>query len=150
MGRLGLICVLLGLALPGGCGLPETASRAETEIARIHAHLAAGDFEAIWREASPEFRARTSTGAYERFQELHRRLGAPLSFKRENWATASSTVRGTHVSMTTWTIFANGRAKESFTFKQTGDGLHLLRYDIHDVTMTRGVETARSGLRRSA
>ena len=151
LGRLGLIAVFLVLAALGGCGLPEAAHKAEAEIARIHGQLGAGDFDAVWEEASPEFRAHTSARAYERFQALHRRLGAPLSFKRENWATVSSTARGTHVSMTTRTIFANGRAKESFTFKYAPDGtLRLLRYDVHEVTFTRPAQTARVMLRRSA
>ncbi len=146
--RLGLVCFLL--VAPGGCGLPEEAHKAEAQIARIHAQLAAGDFDAIWREASPEFRAHTSARAYERFQEFHSRLGAALSFTRENWAAASSTARGIHVSMTIRTVFANGRAKESFTFKQTSEGLRLLRYDVHEVTITRPAQTARVTLRPSA
>lgn len=125
------LLALAAVALLAACNPMEQAEGADELAATFHEHFSAGEFDAIWNEASDEFRANTPRTQFDNaFGNLHRFYGEYQGGSREGISLNSNNgVTTTEISMAT--TYANSRANETFTFVGTGEDMALLNWTIN-------------------
>jgi hypothetical protein len=113
-----------------GCSSGEHLKAAEQEVAHFHQMLDAGQFERIYKEASPDFR---KAAPQEKFAEfagaVHRKLGRVRTAERQGFNVNYGT-GGTQVTLSYQTQFANGPAVETFVYRSSDAGAKLVGYNI--------------------
>lgn len=123
--------LIIGLCLlMAACNPLAVAETSDREIERFHQRWNAGDVEAIWRGAHPDFRTGPTR---EQFAEavalMNEALGDVQSSEREG--VQINTVNGeTTAQILMRTQFANGEGLETFTLRGEGEALHLLYYHV--------------------
>ena len=129
MGMRGILTVMAAMLL-AACSGGESVQKAEGEVAAFHRKMEVGAFDAIWEEATPEFRA--ATGKEDLGQLLkvvHEKLGKAKKSEQVGWKT-NVTTEGSFVEVQMKTEFEKGTAEESFIFSNDDKGLHLQGYNI--------------------
>jgi len=125
-----LICALL-LA---GCGpskeLEAARPLATTAIDQFHQQYNVADFAAIYRDGSPELRAKGPETKFAAFMnDLRQRNGKLLSGSEEGWQWSVS-AQQTKIALIYHSKFENADAAEKFTFIVSGSSVALQEYHI--------------------
>ena len=122
--------ILLVLMWRCGSALYEGRALSNKAVWHFHTQLNDGQFEGICSEADSAFSQSENRDDFLRFLEgVHRKLGDAGEEKLTNiWANV--TTKGTFLTVEYTTTFAQGQAKEVFTWRRDGATLKLYRYDI--------------------
>lgn len=123
-------------AMLAGCGVKESFEDASVEVGQFHAALDAGEWQRVWKQATPEFR---KAGEREQFGKLleaiHRKLGNVKSSKQIGW-NANTGTGGSFVKLTMQTTFEKGKGTEQFVYRKGDEGrLALVSYNIQSQEM---------------
>jgi hypothetical protein len=128
MRRIMIAALLLGAA--GGCSAVKDGQAAQTAVARFHAMLDAGQFDALYDGSAPEMKAITPKPRFvDLLSAVHRKLGTVRSATQQGWNVNYGTGGGT-VTLTYQTIFSGGSATEQFVYR-AGDAPALIGYNIN-------------------
>ena len=128
-----LVIVAVGLmVLMWQCGWAMMTGKklSDAAVAHFHQQLDAGQFEAIYDEASEAFKTGGDRDQLLKFLEaVHRKLGHPgkTSFANMN---VNTNTNGTFTAVSYTTDFEHGSATETFTWIKSGGNLKLYRYHI--------------------
>jgi len=126
---------IAAVAMLSGCGLQEQFKDADREVARFHAALDAGNYDAIWAMTGPKFRAATKQAEFQKVLDaVHRKLGKVRSTKQTGW-NANAGTSGRTLVVTMATTFERGSGTETFTYAKDADQLTLAGYDIQSREM---------------
>jgi hypothetical protein len=130
--------ILAASLLLAGCSGGEDVANAEKDVASFHAQLNAADFGAIHEQASSEWKGATSRpDAIKLFSAIHRKLGAFKSGKQDGWHVNYGT-GGKTIAVQYRSDFEKGAAVEVFTFKESGEKLQMVGYNINSPTLITG------------
>lgn len=126
---------LLAMFLLAGCSAGADMSAAESGIAKFHNQLNAGEFDAIYREASKEFKDATPDADFIAFlKAIHGKLGKFQSGKTVGWK-VNYTTAGNIVALTHQATYERGEATESFIFRMKGKKAALHGYNINSTAL---------------
>lgn len=116
------------------CGTASVGD-AEKGVAAFHRQLDAGDFATIWRSSGQEMKSAASQADFQKLLEaVHTKLGKVKSATRTGWR-VNTTTNGNFAILAYETEFANGKATETFTFKQEGEQAKLVGYNINSLDL---------------
>ncbi len=134
-----ILVLCLGMLLVFACAARESKDTSETRaVPAFHARYDHSDFEAIYRDATDEFRGSMSKDEYLKFMStVRRKLGSVKSSKRQTW-NVNVTMTGTNVTLTFETEFERGKGTETFSFVDRGDGPKLIGYRINSNALIMG------------
>ena len=125
-----LLIVALTLLL-AACSFAADKNTAEAAVERFHQMVAAGQFEEIYAQATPEFqRAGPRENAIALFREVRDRLGPVRQTSQQGWE-VNMVDGGNVVTLTYETQFTQGRGTERFIFRVNGGSAQLLGYNIN-------------------
>ena len=126
-------CLML-MACSGG----EDVAMAEQGVEGFHAQLNAERFEAIHDGAGAEWKsATTKPDAIKLFSAVRAKLGPFKSGKQDGWRVNYDS-GGKTVVVQYKSEFQRGAAVETFTFKESGERLQLVGYNINSPTLITG------------
>lgn len=130
--RVQLLLIVAACLIFSACSGGEAREDVETKaVPRFHAHYDRGDFDAIYNEATDEFRNATPKADYDKFmQAVRRKLGPVKTATRDGWNVQVGT-GGTRVVVTYNTQFELGSGVETFTFLRTKGDLKLVGYFVN-------------------
>jgi hypothetical protein len=126
---------IVAVAMLAGCGLKEKFKDADAQVARFHAALDAGQYDAIWAMTGPRFRQDTKQADFQKVLEaVHRKLGKVKSSKQVGW-NANASTSGSTLVLTMQTAFERGSGSEEFVYAKDADQLTLAGYHIQSQEM---------------
>jgi hypothetical protein len=125
--------ILLGALT--GCSVGADTKLVEAEIASFHRQLDAGQFDAIYLDASSDMkRATTQAELVQLLSAIHRKLGAYSSGKSANW-NDNVTTGGHFVTENYASQYARGSASENFVYRIEGQKAVLAGYHINSTAL---------------
>lgn len=126
----GRIPVFILALLLAACAPVDGSAAAAAAVDAFHRRYNAGEFEQLYREASPAFRETAPEHEFEAFLgEVRTRLGAV----RSSAQTASTLFAGTpspQLMLTYTTQFERGVAEEQFVYQLRGEEAILVGYTL--------------------
>jgi len=124
-----------GLALLAGCSVGNDLPRADAGVADFHRELNAGQFQAIYNNASADMKgASTPDSMVKLFDAIHRKLGGFQSGARASWNDTINT-SGHFVTINYSATYTAGPADENFVFRIEGDRALLAGYHINSMAL---------------
>jgi hypothetical protein len=130
--------VLAGLLVLSGCSSSDELGASEKEIARFHTQLDAGQFDAIYAAAAPEWKnVSTQPDTIQLFTGIHNKLGSFVSGTQSGWKVNYGT-GGTTIIIVYDSKFEKGDGQETFTFQRSGGSIQLVGYNINSRALITG------------
>lgn len=113
-----------------GCSVSGDMKLAEKDVATFHQRLDAGQFDAIYTDASEELRQATPHEQFVAFLgEVHGKMGNTTSANETSWHVNFDSA-GNRVALVYSTTFANGVSNEQFAYRMHDGKALLLGYRI--------------------
>lgn len=130
-----MVAVLGASALLASCHAQQSVDDATAQVQVFHTELDAGQYDAIWMNASPDFRKVAKRADLEKLlAAIHKKLGAVKQSKQTGWKT-NATTDGTFVTLQMDTTFEKGTGRETFLYIRKGKDLELEGYNINSTDM---------------
>jgi hypothetical protein len=114
-----------------GCNPVAASKAAEAGVTEFHKNFNAGDFEKIYDDSHPDFKASTSKkDAVDFIASMKAALGEVTAASKTGWNISSTAADGTTVDLTYSTTYTGGTATESFVYKLENGVATLLSWNI--------------------
>jgi hypothetical protein len=127
--------VAAGLALTS-CSGGENLASADLAVQRFHQQLNAGQFESIYANAAPAWKATTSKSeTIKLFAAVRSKLGAYQSGTRNSWRVNYGTNASTVILFES--VYEKGKAQETFTFANE-ENSPLMGYNVNSDALITG------------
>jgi len=129
----------LFLALAGcllaGCGAKQNLADAQQAVVQFHQRLDNAEFDTIYNEADPRFRAASPQSEFLPFiTAVHKKLGNVVTASRGGFNMNLDT-SGLQIRLNYSTKFTGGAAEEQFIWAKNGGKLQLLGYHINSMAL---------------
>ena len=113
-----------------GCSVPVDIGSATAAGKKFHDRFNQQDYATIYSDADPKFRAAVTAEAFTALlTRVHDKLGNVTDTTRTGLNVAYK-FGGSTVSISYSTKFQLGDGQEDFVWLKSGDGLHLLHYNV--------------------
>jgi len=133
MNKLSLAVAAVALS---SCSGGENLDLADKAVERFHQQLNAGEFNAIYTQASPALRSATSQGdLIKLLTAIRSKLGPFKSGTRNSWRVNYGTNANTVILFDS--TYERGKAQETFTFENEPNA-PLIGYNINSPTLVTG------------
>jgi len=123
------------LVLLAGCHPVQDASQVDSAVEQFHERLAAGEADAIYRDAGPEYQQSIDSETNRKFiARIGRKLGVPGKASRTGYNvmyTPSSAVVNTQYRVN----YTNGVATETFVWRVKDGKATLLGFTVNSPLM---------------
>ena len=130
--------ILASCLFLAACSGGKDVARAEQNIERFHAQLNAGNLEMIHNQTGSEWKgATTKPDAIKLFSAVRTKLGPFKSGKQNGWHVNYGT-GGKMILVQYQSEFERGTAVETFTFKESGEKIQMVGYNINSPTLITG------------
>jgi len=121
---------LLAVFLSCGCSAPVDIGAASGAGKRFHEEFNQQNYDKIYQEADPKFRAAVEPEAWSKLMtRLHDKLGNVTDMTRTGF-NVNYNVGGSTVTMSYSTKFQLGTGQEEFVWLKSNHELRLLRYNV--------------------
>ena len=126
-----IIILILIVALHAGCNMKKGKEAAERAVEKFHKQLNAGQFREMYAEADDRFKkAAKEQDVIALFDAVHRKLGTVQKAKLTGWH-VNAAAGGNTITLGYDVEFSEGKAVEQFVFRQSGDKVMLLNYNVN-------------------
>lgn len=126
---------LFAILMLAGCSATADISGAEKGIVKFHRQLDAGEFDAIYDDASKDMKRATHPKQFVPVLEaVHRKLGKFKKGKVVGW-NVNYTTGGNLVSLGYEAEYERGEAMENFVFRMDGKTALLAGYHINSTAL---------------
>ena len=130
-----ILAALFAILLLAGCSASEDISVAEKGITKFHRQLNAGEFDAIYDDASKDMKHATHPKQFVPLLEaVHRKLGKFKKGKVAGW-NVNYTTGGNLVSLGYEAEYERGNAAENFVFRMDEKEALLAGYHINSAAL---------------
>lgn len=129
------LVLMAALLLAGGScsltGFTKGKGAAEAAVAQFHNQYNAGQFHEIYAQTDEEFRKSASEADFVSLLEsLRRKLGTVKQSEQVGWH-VNATTTGTIVTVGYDVEFGEGKGREQFAFRVSGDKARLYNYNVN-------------------
>ena len=118
------------LVFVAACNPMAQIGSADTEIDEFHQRFNAEDFDAIWNDASQDFKEATPRAEFERFMNQMRASVGTIDDKSRTGFNVNTNNGVTSTSINLETTYENGEGTETFIFVGPPEDLQLLNWNI--------------------
>ncbi len=130
--------IIAALGLLAACSGGENVVSADAAVARFHRQLNAGQFSEIYSQSSKGMKSSSSkTDTVQLLTAVQRKLGAFQSAKRTGWRVNYNT-SGNNTVVAYESVYARGKATETFTFVGDSKNPQLLGFNINSPVLITG------------
>ncbi|MBA3669309.1 MAG: DUF3887 domain-containing protein [Sphingomonas sp.] len=118
------------------CSSGQDLASADKAVERFHQQLNAGQFESIYAQSAPTWKANTPKNDTSRlFAAVRSKLGPYKSGTRNSWRVNYGTNANTVVLFDS--VYEKGKAQETFTFAN-GKNSPLIGYNVNSLALITG------------
>jgi hypothetical protein len=130
--------IILAALATAACAPTVDRQPAEDAVRAFHARLDAGQFDAIYADASDDFKSAVERESFlALLAAVHRQLGATQSAHEKGWS-LKFRMSSARLTLDYTTRFATGTATEQFVYRMKGDSTLLARYQIKSPALVVG------------
>jgi hypothetical protein len=129
--RATLLALCAAGSLAVGCSMSDDAALAEAEVARFHEAFNSQRFDGLYENGAKELKAAAGKEDFVKLLRfVHRKLGTVSASDKLSWHVNYQT-GGTFVTLVYDTTFTNGKGREQFVYKVSGDQALLVGFHVN-------------------